>query len=218
MAVRVPKHKGTGLLPIVKALRSARGEAAVPEHLRRYLHEHIVASAWYPEADYSALLQVLAKLAATDEVPDVWALFGVTGAQRDLAGEQGLVREDLRLENVGVYRGFVGNETTSVATMFRRLATLWSAYHDTGRMEIEASSTDDCTVYTRVFDFKFPVRGIAELQAAYACEYARLVGIKMLGRVTRSTAEGAAYNEWEYSVERSPEAVLSIAELRRGAR
>jgi hypothetical protein len=62
------------------------------------------------------------------------------------------------------------------------------------------------------------VRGIAELQAAYTCEYARLVGINMRGRVTRCTAEGAAYSEWEYIVERSPEAVVSIAELRPGAR
>jgi hypothetical protein len=218
MVVRVPKHKGTGLLPIVKALQSARGEAAVPEHLRHYLREQIMASAWYPEADYNVLLQVLATLAATDEVPDVWALFGVTGAQRDLAGEQGLVREVNRLENVGVYRRFVGSETTSVATMFRRMVTLWSAYHDTGRIENEVSATDDCTVYMRVFDFKVPVRGIAELTTAYTCEYARLVGINMRGRVTRTTAEGAAYNEWEYIVERSPEAVLSIAELRHGAR
>jgi hypothetical protein len=219
MSARSPRHKGTGLLPIVKALSSsARGIAAVPAHLRQYLEGEIVASAWYPEDDYHALLQILAGLAERDGVPDVWTLFGVTGAQRDLAGEQGLVREDLRLESVGVYRGFIGNEATSVASLFRRLVSLWSAYHDSGRMIAEASELDDCSVFTRVTDFKFPARGVAELQAAYACEFARLVGIRMTGRVTRATAAGDAIDEWEYSIQRSPEAVRSIAELPRRKR
>jgi hypothetical protein len=219
MSARFPRHKGTGLLPIVKALSSsARGQAAVPERLRHYLHGEIVASEWYPEDDYHALLGILAELATRDGMSDVWTLFGTTGAQRDLAGDQGLVREELRVESAGVYRRFVGSEATSVASLFRRLVSLWSAYHDSGRMIALASELDDCTVCVRLLDFKFPVRGMAKLQAAYACEFARLVGIQMSGQVTHTTAAGDAFDEWEYSVARSPEAIRSIAELPRRQR
>jgi hypothetical protein len=45
-----------------------------------------------------------------------------------------------------------------------------------------------------------------------------LAGINMRARTTRTTASGDAFEEWEYTVERSPEVVQSIAELPRSKR
>ncbi|HEX4351796.1 MAG TPA: hypothetical protein VHZ95_02760, partial [Polyangiales bacterium] len=188
----------------------------VPSDLHHYLDETIMPSAWYPEAEYERLLIALASVvSARDQLVDVWEHFGKTAAQRDLAGDQSLIRDDARVGSAGLYRRFIGNEVTSVGTLFLRTATLWSMYHDTGRLVVEPSASNERAVLLRLLDFKFPVRGMSEMQVHYLCEYARLVGIELTGRVLQTTAEGAALDTWEYTVPPTPEAIHSVAQLRK---
>jgi hypothetical protein len=214
MAAVVPRFKGTGLLPVVKALRlHPSGPSSVPIALRHYLDDYVVSGGWYPEQDYFALVQVLAELIRRDgRLMDVWEYFGKTSAQRDLAGMQMLVPERSRLDEVGAYRGFINNEATSVYSMFVRTSKLWSMYHDTGRMTAGRTLLPS-VVSVRLFDFKFPARGLLELQTAYMCEYARLAGNSLSGRVSHSTIAGDPFCEWEYTCEPTEDVLQSIAQL-----
>jgi hypothetical protein len=212
----VPRHKGTGLLPVVKALKLApSGPSAVPASLQYYLDDYyVVTSEWYPEEDYNVLIQILADIVQkSGRVSDVWEYFGKAAAQRDLMGQQTLVPRSSRIPNAGAYRNFIGNETTSAYSMFVRLTKLWSMYHDTGKMTAARSGSDARLVHVRVSDFKFPSRGLVELQMAYFCEYARLTGNSVTGRIVSASSEGAPVTEWAYVCANTKDVVDSIAQL-----
>jgi hypothetical protein len=212
----VPHHKGVGLLPIVKALKLVpERTTAVPADLQRYLEDHyVVTSEWYPEQDYNVLVQVLADIVQkAGRVSDVWEYFGKAAAQRDLMGLQTLIPKDSRLETAGAYRNFVGREATSIYSLFVRLSKLWSMYHDTGKMTVARSASDACVVIVRVADFIFPSRGVVEIQMAYCCEFARLTGNTVAGRILSATSSQDPVTEWAYTCERSQEIMDSIAQL-----
>jgi hypothetical protein len=212
----VSRHKGVGLLPIVKALKLAPERAtAVPAGLRFYLEDHyVVTSEWYPERDYNVLVQVLADIVKkAGQVSDVWEYFGKTAAQRDLMGWQALIPEASRLEEVGAYRNFVTREGPSIYSLFVRLGKLWSMYHDTGRMTVARSASDECVVIVRVADFVFPSRGLVELQMAYCCECGHLTGNKVKGQILSATPNQEPVTEWAYTCERTKEIMDSIAQL-----
>jgi len=215
MPPKQPRHKGTGLLPIVKALKHhPAGPAAVPTELKYYLDDHVVSSEWYPEQDYHVLLQVLAELVAKDErIGDVWEFFGKAAAQRDLMGAQSLVPTRSRIDVAGIYRNFIGSESTSIYSLFVRLGKLWSLYHDTGTMSAARSSSEPMCVRVRVTHFVFPSRGIEDIQMAYCHEYARLTGNLLAGRLVSSSARGDPYTEWEYTCAREKSVLDSIAQL-----
>jgi hypothetical protein len=214
MGATIPRQKGTGLLALVKALLMyPGGKEAVPANLQHYFDNSVLPSAWYPEADYNVLIQILANLVAPNLKTDVWEFFGKTAAQRDLAGEQGLVSAASRIETAGLYRGFVGSEATSVASLFVRLRQLWSIYHDAGTMTAGRSPSDERVVIVRLVGFEFPNRGTIDLQMAYAREYARLVGIELQACVARSAADGDPCTEWHYTLPARPEFLESIAQM-----
>jgi hypothetical protein len=214
MSASLPCHKGTGLIPLVAALKSNPEYASVvPQSVSRYLREALMASEWYPEADYHVLLQTLAKLVRRPSVPDVWQYFGKTAAQRDLAGEQTLVPVERRIDGAGLYRRFIGNEVTSAASLFQRVGHIWSMYHNTGRLTFHRHAQQEFVVLVRLRDFIFPARGVAEMQSAYFCEYARLVGIEVFGRLVRSSSDGDPLTEWSYTLKPTPDIAASLALL-----
>jgi hypothetical protein len=215
MPSHLPRHKGTGLLPIVKALaHHPAGPAAVPAELKHYLDDYVVSSGWYPEHDYHVLLHILAELVMKERrVPDVWEYFGKVAAQRDLSGVQSLIPARSRLHVAGIYRNFVSREATGIYSLFARLSKLWSLYHDTGKMDIGRGATDAACVHVRVADFVFASRGVEDIQMAYCHEYARLTGNLLIGTLVSSSANGEPITEWRYTCERSPEILEAIAQL-----
>lgn len=112
--------KGTGLVQVVKALRSRREASleVLPERLHPYLDRQVLASSWYPEEDSFALLRALATQRAADG-DDVWEALGRASASDDLAG---------------IYSSMVqrGNPWATL----QRLPRLWRLYHDSGRLEV----------------------------------------------------------------------------------
>jgi hypothetical protein len=212
----LPQHKGTGLLPVVHGLRMLPGgRDMVPEHLRHYLERPVLPSAWYPERDYEILIQVLANLIPPARVGgDVWAYFGKTAAQRDLAGQQDAVAPPARLAQVGAYKRLAQGVGGAVAGLAARTMKLWHLYHDTGVLTVARKPDDPATtMVARLRDFRFPVRGLESLQLAYITEFGRLVGVGLEGCVVRSIFDGDPHCEWEFRVEPTPVNIASLATL-----
>lgn len=215
MVAPLPRHKGTGVLPVVHGLKMLPGgRDLVPEHLRHYLEVPVLPSGWYPEQDYELLIQALASLIPPESVGgDVWTYFGRAAAQRDLVGLEDIVAEAARIHSVGAYRKLAQGVRGGVANLALRTMKLWSLYHDTGRLTVERSRDDDAVMILRVLAFDFPVRGLIDMQMAYFLEFARLAGLRLEGRLRRATTNGDPFCEWEFSVERTPDNLASLAQL-----
>lgn len=213
MGAKVTHHKGTGVFPVVTALKAhPRGPRAVPPALRDYLTRRMVATEWYPQADLDVLMQCLADVLERDGMRDVWDYFGRTAAQRDLKGSQSAIPEERRVKTAGLYRPFAGEELT-IATLFHRLGVLWTLYHDAGRVLAWRAASDECRAIVRLMDYDLSDPKLARMHLAYSCEYGRILGINISGRVVRTTSEGAPFNEWEYSCEPTRQNIESLALL-----
>lgn len=213
MSAKVPHHKGTGVLPVVTALKAhPRGPQSLPAALRHYLQDPMVATEWYPESDLRGLLECLAGVLEQDGMRDVWDYFGRTAAQRDLKGSQSAIPAERRVKKAGLYRPFAGDEVT-IGTLFLRTSKLWRLYHDAGTLLAGRSVSDECGVIVRLTDFDVPTPGLARMHLAYNCEYARILGINVTGHVARARYEGDQFTEWNYRCERTPSNLASLALL-----
>ena len=206
-----PKHKGVGLVAVVKGVKaSPKATALVPEAQRRYLSDALLPSGWYPERDYNALLLALADSIDRGAIGDVWAYFGRTAARRDVAGEQADIPARSRTETAGIYRNFRNGSPDDLAGLCLRIAKIWSMYHDTGRVSFTRHRSTPGLMLGRIHDFQFPVRGMADLQTAFTVEFALLAGIQISGRLERFN-EGGSICEWHYQVAATPQNLASLA-------
>jgi hypothetical protein len=186
----------------------------VPRHLWKYFDEPMLISGWYPERDYWILIEALVKTIDPASVGgDVWRYFAKFSAQRDIAGQEVRTPDRHVGGHLGVYRNFAGGDTSEPDRFFRRAAALWSQYHDTGRLEIIGGRPKTNGVITRLVGFVIPIEGFVRLQGYYLEEYARLVGLELESTVTRSTAQGSAFCEWEHRLGRSPVTEAYVASL-----
>jgi hypothetical protein len=206
------KHKGVGLVPVIKGIKAnARARVRVPAHLASYMEVAILATGWYPERDYNALIMLLATSIDAKQVGgDVWVYFGRTAAQRDIGGDQRAVPEASRLENVGVYRNYRDIAEYDVSGLFTRMTKVWSLYHDSGRLVHMRHREKANVVVVRLHDFAFPVQGMADLQMAYMVEYAKLTGVSMKGEQASHSLSGC---EWHYELASHPELESSMARV-----
>jgi hypothetical protein len=195
------------VLPVVAALKSHPDrERLVPPSLRKYFDEHLLVSGWYPERDYFVLLEALVRTIDPRTVGgDVWRSFAKFSVKRDIAGAP--------TKGKGVYRSFASSGVGDPEQLFRRGVKLWRQYHDTGAMRIEGRRDRTRHVVMRLDDFHIPVDGFVRLQGYYLEEYGRLVGVELESRVTKSTARGDPYCEWEHALAPTPAAEAYVASL-----
>jgi hypothetical protein len=203
------------VLPVVLALKQLpNSRKVVPSDLWKYLDEPVLISAWYPERDYWALISALvATMNSATVGGDVWRYFAKFSAQRDIGGQTKKAAPDDTAAGAGVYRSFAAVETTDLENFFRLASRLWSQYHDTGRMEVVGARPEANAVIMRLLGFTIPIEGFVRLQGYYLEEYARLIGINMVSKVTKSTASGASFCEWQHQLARSPVTEAYIATL-----
>jgi hypothetical protein len=212
---RPPSQKGTSLLPIIVALKQhPNGRKLVPPRLWKYFDEHILVSGWYPERDYWVLVEALVKTIDPAAVGgDVWRYFAKFSAQRDIGGQDVRAPGGQKVESAGVYRNFATVDASDPENFFRRGAGLWRQYHDTGRMEVVGGRPETNGVIMRLSGFVIPLEGFVRLQGYYFEEYGRLVGLHLETSVTRSTAAGDAFCEWEHRLDRKPRMEAYVASL-----
>jgi hypothetical protein len=129
-----PLTKGANFVMVVRSLRARRerAQALLPPRLQKYLHERILPTRWYPEADFAEALAILAKIdKSTDEQ---LAMFGRLRADEDVRGPF----EPL-LHHNDALRTLEG------------AAVLWSSYHNTGEVSVRADGAKAATVVQRGF-------------------------------------------------------------------
>jgi hypothetical protein len=170
------KIKGTGIIGIVKALRSRR--EAVKQYLSpeldHYLEERIVLNNWYPEQDYLHLLQVYRKVWPERSYEDI----GRFGAQEALSG---------------VYRNIV---TDDVATSARHMRVNWRNYHDTGELSIDVEPS---VIRVKVSDYPVVSDELCRLNQGYFSELLKLGGAQILScSKVRCTVRGDEDCLWEF--------------------
>lgn len=125
LAMSQGKVKGTIMAEVVKYLRSRReaARAALPPRLSRYLDTRILASSWYPEADYLELMRVIAGLIPERYLEDGLSAFEVAGRNTSTSYVEGayktLVRKGDPLRTLSNFQA------------------LWRLRHDTGSIEVE---------------------------------------------------------------------------------
>jgi hypothetical protein len=211
-----PRHKGVGVLAVVKGLKAnPQARDSVPRELAHYLTGTILPTGWYPERDYNVLIELLARSVDKKQVGgDVWAFFGRVAAQRDIAGDQKQIAPSSRTENAGIYRRFGDGNPDDLGGLFSRAGTIWSLYHDTGRFSVGRHALEPSTVAIRLTGFQFGCRGQIDLQTAFMVEYARLVGARITGSVKRSHFDGDAHVEWHYRVQPNEQTLAWLGSLR----
>jgi hypothetical protein len=187
-------------------------EKLVPESLWKYFDDHLLVSGWYPEQDYFVLLQALVKTIDPKTVGgDVWRYFAKFSVQRDIAG--GDAGGEAQAKGKGVYRNFAASAHGDPEQLFKRGVRLWSQYHDTGTMRICGRRMKTDSVVMQLAGFHIPLEGFVRLQGYYLEEFGRVLDIELESTVTRSTARGSAYCEWEHALGHTPAADAYIASL-----
>lgn len=199
------------MLPVIKLLKKHPDRnKLVPEPLWKYFDEHLLVSGWYPERDYFVLIEALVKTIDPKAVGgDVWRFFGQSTAQRDLAG----MSVPGAGEAKGIYRNFMTVAASEPDMFFQRAMKLWTQYHDTGSMQIHGGRVDTNSVVMRLVGFVIPIEGFVRLQGYYLEEFGRLIGLRLESKVTRSTARGDSFCEWEYALARTPPSEAYVASL-----
>jgi hypothetical protein len=206
------------VLPVVQALKAHPDRnRLVPATLWRYFDEHLVVSGWYPEKDYFVLLEALAKTIDPKLVGgDVWRYFAKFSVQRDIAGADVAGADGgagVQSKGKGVYRNFGASAYGDPEQLLRRGTKLWTQYHDSGTMRICGRRAKTNAVVMRLDGFHIPLEGFVRLQGYYLEEFGRVIGVELESTVTRSTARGGAFCEWEHDLAPTPAAEAYLASL-----
>jgi hypothetical protein len=210
---REPRQKGTSFLPVVLALKARPDrQQLVPMPMWKYFDDHIVVSGWYPERDYFVLVEALANTIDPKTVGgDVWRFFARYSVRGDLGGTD--VPRGGKSATKGVYRNFASVTPDEPEVFFRRAMKLWSQYHDAGTMQVVGGRKETNSVVIRLVGLHIPIEGFVRLQGRYLEEFGRMIGLEIESQVTRSTARGEPFCEWEYHLARSPASERYVGSL-----
>jgi uncharacterized protein (TIGR02265 family) len=120
--------KGTLVSGVVKALRedSERALPLLDPSLHRYFSEHILSTAWYPENEFWAMVDVMAQLAPPDR-----------DAYRDLG------QREARVHVETVYSALSHIAEADPPRVLSRLTHLWPLQHDTGKLVLGHVSSNE---------------------------------------------------------------------------
>jgi hypothetical protein len=111
-----------------------------------------------------------------------------------------------------VYRSFATG-SGDPEQLLRRGVRLWSQYHDSGTMRISGGRARTNSVFMQLVGFHIPIEGFVRLQGYYLEEFGRLVDVELESTVTKSTARGSSYCEWEHTLARTPTSEAYVASL-----
>jgi hypothetical protein len=205
-------YKGTGFVPVISSLKAhPRGPTEVPAAQQHYLHSQVLATEWYPERDFMALTECLARILEADGMADVWTYFGRVAAERDLKGTQQRIPVARRVKKAGIYRRFAEDELLGIGTWLGRMTQLWTVYHDTGRLVVGRSTGCEHDAVFRVYEYQFLTAHFIQLLTAYWSEYLTIVGLRATLRFARTTSTAWAYGEWELSCEQTADVAHALS-------
>jgi hypothetical protein len=181
----VGRIKGTAMVSVVKSLKvmgKDKAAAVLAPALHHYLEERVLPSSWYPEEDHLVLLRALGGLLEAG-IPnleeDVFVWMGRNSAQTDMST---------------VYASLV--QTASPESIFRRGATLWQAYHDSGSLQVTMVTPNKGTV--ELVDYAHSAPEMCRVMTGWFSGFLQTGGAKGI-RVTETSCKhkGGAGCVWE---------------------
>ena len=123
-----------------------------------YLETQVLVSGWYPDEDFMALLQAMARLVPEPEGMDVWEWIGRFGAKTDMQDIHALL----------VKKG-------DVEETLQRFPRMWGLYHDSGDVHVDTRAGQ------ARLDIRHPLIAYPEfcrLQTGHLAELITIAGAK----------------------------------------
>jgi len=172
--------KGTGLIQVLRALQGNRAvaETLIPIQLHGYFTQRVLASSWYPEADWAVLVMALGKMIAPQIEGDVWEYLGAQGAANDFNG---------------IYASLVrkGDPWGSFGTAQK----IWRLYRDTGRVEVKRDGPHKAQIF--LYDYPFARPEICGTLTGYFRTLAEVSGATEVHvRLVRAQPPALGPSEW----------------------
>ncbi|HKC49527.1 MAG TPA: hypothetical protein VKF60_01955, partial [Myxococcota bacterium] len=178
--------KGSVLLGPVKYLRQRRDaalELLAPE-LAHYLDNDVRISSWYPENDFVALVRATAQLMSSNDPAAGIEAIGAAGAH----------------EHAEVYGELLLTSLQSNSSVF----ALWSAQHDTGKLEGRFDTPTSARI--KLVEFDSPSDVVCLLSSGYIRGQLTANGLEDIAvEHVRCVLRGDPHCEWRASW-KSPDA------------
>lgn len=174
----MPNAKGTVMAGLVKMIQDdpERARPLLPKELHHYFEARVVLAAWYPLADYLALLRVSAKL-QKNPAADFYEQMG-----------RGSAREQMS----GIYKRLSGDTSRKAAT------TLLGSMYDSGEMKLVERSPGRAVLDW--VGFAQPSRELCGTFTGYQAERMTIQGLADVRvKHTSCRADGSATCRWELS-------------------
>lgn len=157
--------------------------ARIPEDLRHYFDDNILASGWYPEADFWRLTEPLCALIVEYRDTDPWAYLGRKSAEIDLTQ---------------VYASML--VPRQPGRTLERFPELWSLYRDTGQPAVTLEGPVDQgpreTARLTIAEYPFAAQHVAVLMTAYLTELLELAGARRVQVECLDTGEVSGVCGW----------------------
>lgn len=169
--------KGTGIVGIVRALRTFREQAKslLPPQLLHYLEDRIVLTSWYAEDDYLALMEAFMRI----QHKASWEQVGAVAAREALSS---------------VYRNVIIKG--DVPETAQRMRINWRNYHDTGELSVE---NEPQLVRVTVRDYCMISTPLCRLNQGYFAALLEMAHSVITDqRKVRCTARGDTACVWEF--------------------
>jgi hypothetical protein len=172
------RTKGTSFVWVVKFLRQNREEAQklLPPDLAHYLETRVLASTWYPAAEYWGLVKVVLKIAKMGGA-EAFPQMGRFLAQTDLGG---------------IYKSIV--KAGDPARTMAAATAIWRNYFDRGQLLVE---TEELAAVVTLHDYPEPMRELCSQLDGYLPELAVAAGAREVRCARLSCkAEGGSDCRW----------------------
>jgi len=174
--------KGSNVLGAVKMLRANRERAValLPSKYHRYLHQRIIVSSWYPEADQIELLRAVSFMLPGS--PDPWMMMGRIAARGDLSD---------------LYRHIV--RPGELKDALRASSALWRTFHDTG--DLKLTLEEPARVFAELRGYAATSREMCRVIGGYVTEVASVAASRDVGTAkVGCTLDGAAQCSWRMTL------------------
>lgn len=157
---RIPCAKGTALVDLVRIARQERESYApiLPPDTLAFLETQILPGSWYPEVHLRELLIAMDRIRGRGDLRHCREVLGPASAAKDLQG--------------GVYQALL--KAGDPARTLQSLPILWSLYHDTGILSVEAGETGNTTLFLE--EFGLPSAALCATTEGWMLEAVRLAG------------------------------------------
>ena len=157
-----------------------RAVALLPPKYHHYLHDRILVSSWYPEADQLELLRAVSFMLPGS--PDPWMMMGRIAARGDLTD---------------LYRNIV--RPGDLKDALRTSSALWRTFHDSGELKLSLERPE--RVLAELRGYAATAREMCRVIGGYVSEVASVAARRDVSTAkVACTLDGAPQCSWRVTL------------------